>query len=73
MCAGTLTLNQLSVRGEDMLVMPGFDRQGATRLAALSANDTTGEPIDVVLHDSYAGRAQLWREHQRTKCAQSGG
>ena len=66
-CAGTLTLNQLSVRTEDMLVMPGFSQQEAVRLAALSANDTTGEPIDVVLHDSYPARAQLWRDHQRTK------
>ena len=47
--------------------MPGFTQQEATRLAALSANDTTGEPIDVVLHDSYPGRAQLWRDNQRTK------
>ena len=58
--AGTLTLNQLSVRGEDMLVMKGFSQQDAVRLGALSANPTTGEPIDVVLNDAYRERSADW-------------
>ena len=61
--AGTLTLNQLSVRGEDMLVMKGFSQQDAVRLGALSANNTTGEPIDVVLNEACPDRSALqWCE-----------
>ena len=44
-----------------MLVMKGFSQQDAVRLGALSANPTTGEPIDVVLNDAYHDRSASYQ------------
>ncbi len=59
-CAGTLTLNQLSVDKNSCLVMPGYDLNQALMWGALSANIVSEEPIDMVLHESYEGNKTLW-------------
>ena len=59
-CAGTLTLNQLSVDKNSCLVMPGYDLNQALMWGALSANIVSEEPIDMVLHESYDGNKTLW-------------
>ena len=41
--------------------MKGFSQQDAVRLGALSANPTTGEPIDVVLNDAYHDRSASYQ------------
>lgn len=59
-CAGTLTLNQLSVDKSSCLVMPGHDLNEVLMYGALSANIVSEEPIDMVLHESYDGNKTLW-------------
>ena len=37
------------------------------KYSALSANISTEEPIDMVMHDSYPGKASLWQEYTLIK------
>ncbi len=66
-CAGTLTLNQLSVDKNSCLVMPGYDINEAMKYGALSANIVSEEPIDMVLHESYEGNKTLWDDYTLEK------
>lgn len=50
---GTLTLNKLSVESQSVMNLSGFAILDALKMAALSANTITEEPIDVVLFESY--------------------
>eukprot|EP00195_Chlamydomonas_chlamydogama_P015211 CAMPEP_0202890410 /NCGR_PEP_ID=MMETSP1392-20130828/817_1 /ASSEMBLY_ACC=CAM_ASM_000868 /TAXON_ID=225041 /ORGANISM="Chlamydomonas chlamydogama, Strain SAG 11-48b" /LENGTH=1114 /DNA_ID=CAMNT_0049573971 /DNA_START=250 /DNA_END=3594 /DNA_ORIENTATION=+ len=57
---GTLTLNQLSVEiASVMTVTPGVSVTEVMKMAALSTNIVTEEPIDMVLYNSYAERDEL--------------
>eukprot|EP00884_Botryococcus_braunii_P002709 jgi/Botrbrau1/12439/Bobra.0094s0008.1 len=64
---GTLTLNKLSIEKASVLVMPGFSLDEVLKLAALSANIVSEEPIDVVLHEAYDAHETLWDNHTSTK------
>jgi H+-transporting ATPase len=64
---GTLTLNKLSVERESCTPMAGHDLDSLLRHCALSANVVTEEPIDLVLYNSYEGRAALWDENKLLK------
>ena len=37
------------------------------KYSALSANISTEEPIDMVMHDSYPGKGSLWQEYTLIK------
>ena len=63
-CAGTLTLNQLSVDRSSIMVLGGKTIEDCLKTAALSANIVSEEPIDVVLHESYDGASHHPRRKQ---------
>ncbi len=42
-------------------------RLQALKLGALSANIVSEEPIDVVMHESHEGHADLWNQHKQVR------
>jgi H+-transporting ATPase len=57
---GTLTLNKLTVDISNVYPLSGHSIEDVLRYGAMSANIITEEPIDMVLHHSYAGNDTLW-------------
>ena len=57
---GTLTLNKLTVDTVNCAPGEGFGIDDVLKYGAMSANIVTEEPIDMVLHESYAARDELW-------------
>ncbi|GAB4823503.1 hypothetical protein N2152v2_010549 [Parachlorella kessleri] len=64
---GTLTLNKLTVDVANVYPMSGHSIEDVLRYGAMSANIVTEEPIDMVLHESYAGKDTLWNENKIVK------
>jgi H+-transporting ATPase len=65
---GTLTLNQLSVDKATVLVtVPNMPVEEALKLGALSANISSQEPIDVVMHESCEDHETLWDSYKQVK------
>lgn len=64
---GTLTLNKLSVEVGNLVCMPGYQLEDVLKLAALSTNITTEEPIDVTLWEAYNKRDELTTEWKQIK------
>lgn len=64
---GTLTLNKLTVDISNCYPMGEHTIEDVLKYGALSANIVTEEPIDMVMHESYAGRDTLWQDHKLTK------
>lgn len=64
---GTLTLNKLTVDVVNCYPLGGHTIEDVLKYGALSANIVTEEPIDMVMHESYAGRDTLWEEYKLAK------
>ena len=47
--------------------LPGFRVKDALKLGALSANISSQEPIDVVMHESCEDNATLWDHYKQSK------
>mmetsp|Transcript_11130 Transcript_11130/g.33371 ORF Transcript_11130/g.33371 Transcript_11130/m.33371 type:complete len:1061 (-) Transcript_11130:545-3727(-) len=65
---GTLTLNELTVDKPNVVVVPqGMSTEEALKYGALSANISSQEPIDVVMHESHDGHQTLWDHYKQVK------
>ncbi len=64
---GTLTLNKLTVDVSNCYPLGEHTIEDVLKYGALSANIVTEEPIDMVMHESYAGRDTLWQEYKLSK------
>lgn len=64
---GTLTLNKLTVDVSNCYPVGNHNIEDVLKYGALSANIVTEEPIDLVMHESYAGRDTLWEEYKLAK------
>lgn len=64
---GTLTLNKLTVDIPNVFSCGDHSIEDVLRYGAMSANIVTEEPIDMVLHNSYAGKDTLWNDYKITK------
>ncbi|KAK9838144.1 hypothetical protein WJX81_003766 [Elliptochloris bilobata] len=64
---GTLTLNKLTVNQADVFPVSHIPHDEVLKYAALSANISTEEPIDMVMHDSYPGKDTLWENYTLKK------
>ena len=64
---GTLTLNKLTVDISNCYPMGEHTIEDVLKYGALSANIITEEPIDMVMHESYAGRDTLWQDNKLNK------
>ena len=67
LCAGTLTLNKLSVDSATVLCLGGHSVEEILKLSALSSQIDSEEAIDLVLVESYHGKAGLWDGLKQTK------
>lgn len=65
--AGTLTLNKLSVDADTVLTLGGHSVEEVLKYSALSAQIDSEEAIDIVLVESYPGKATLWDGLKQTK------
>lgn len=66
-CAGTLTLNQLTIETQSVMPMANYKVIDVMKLGALSTNIVTEEPIDMVLWNSYPDSADLKNHYKTTK------
>ncbi|KAJ9508211.1 hypothetical protein QJQ45_021608 [Haematococcus lacustris] len=64
---GTLTLNKLSVEPQSIMLTGSVSADEIMKLAALSANTITEEPIDMVLWESYPSRSELKSRYKTVK------
>jgi len=64
---GTLTLNKLSVDHSNLEPQLGFSQSDILFYGALSAKIENNEPIDVCIHNSYAGNETLWSHFECVK------
>ncbi|KAL6757306.1 hypothetical protein V8C86DRAFT_2626506 [Haematococcus lacustris] len=64
---GTLTLNKLSVEPQSIMLTGSVSADEIMKLAALSANTITEEPIDMVLWESYPRRSELKTRYKTVK------
>eukprot|EP00879_Flechtneria_rotunda_P000132 GHRR01000195.1.p1 GENE.GHRR01000195.1~~GHRR01000195.1.p1 ORF type:complete len:605 (+),score=166.88 GHRR01000195.1:2516-4330(+) len=64
---GTLTLNKLSIDLAASHPMGGVDVHTLVKYAALSADISAEEAIDLVLHNTYPDKDNLWRGYKRLK------
>ena len=64
---GTLTLNKLTVDVSNCYPLGEHTIEDVLKYGALSANIVTEEPIDMVMHESYAGRDTLWQTYKLSK------
>ena len=64
---GTLTLNKLTVDIVNCYPLGDHTIEDVLKYGALSANIVTEEPIDMVLHESYADRDTLWSSYKMAK------
>ncbi len=64
---GTLTLNKLTVDVSNCYPLGDHTIEDVLKYGALSANIVTEEPIDMVMHESYAGRDTLWQQYKMAK------
>lgn len=67
MFAGTLTLNKLSVDASTVLTLGSNSVDDVLKYSALSAQIDSEEAIDIVLIESYPGKATLWDGLKQSK------